>query len=131
MPAVQEAVELAVAACDAAAEKKGRDPVILEVADILGVVDLFVIVGAGSDRQLKAVAEEIQQALRDERDRRPLRTEGTADSGWMLLDYGDVVCHVFLEERRSFYDLERLWSDVPRRDPGTGSREDAGVGAEA
>lgn len=120
MPAQPDAVQAALAAVEAAEEKKATDPVILEVADVLAVVDLFAIVEAGNERQLKAVVDEIERALRDDLDRRPLRREGAPASGWVLLDYGDVVCHLFLSERRQFYALERLWADVPRRDPETG-----------
>lgn len=120
MPAHQESVDLAVAAARAADDKKASDLSILEVADILAVVDLFVLASAGSDRQLKAVADEIERALREDHDRKPARREGTPASGWLLLDYGDIVCHLFSTEQRDFYSLERLWSDVPRRDPLTG-----------
>jgi ribosome-associated protein len=120
LPADQGSVELAVAAARAADDKKARELSILEVADILAVVDLFVLASAGSDRQLKAVADEIERVLREEHDRRPARREGTPASGWVLLDYGDVVCHLFSTEQRDFYSLERLWSDVPRRDPLSG-----------
>ncbi len=122
MPALQYSVDLAVAAATAADDKKARDLAILEVADILAVVDLFVLVTVGSDRQMKAVADAIEEALREGFDRKPARREGTPASGWVLLDYGDIVCHLFNAEQRDFYALERLWADVPRRDPATGER---------
>lgn len=120
MPATDEAVQLAVAACDAADDKKAEDLTILEVADLLGIVDLFVLASTGSDRQLKAVIGSIEQRLREDHDRKPLRREGVPESGWVLLDYGDIVCHVFTREQRGIYALERLWADVPRRDVATG-----------
>ena len=130
MPAAPDAVQAAVAACRAADDKKATDLTILEVADILNVVDLFVLASAANDRQLKAVIGEIEHMLQTELDRKPLRREGDAASGWALLDYGDIVCHLFSEEARDFYALERLWSDVPRRDPQTGQQLDpAGVAA--
>ena len=122
MPAAPDAVEAAVAACEAAVSKKARDPAILEVADILTLVDLFVLASTTSDRHLDAVVDEIERALREEQGRKPLRREGTPASGWVLLDYGDVVCHVFSAEQRDFYSLERLWADVPRRDVETGEQ---------
>jgi ribosome-associated protein len=122
VPATDEAVELAVAAADAADDKKATDLSILEVADILALVDVFLLVSTGSDRQLKAVAEGIEERLRDTHDRKVLRREGTAQAGWLLLDYGDLVCHLFSTEQRDFYALERLWADVPRRDVRTGER---------
>ncbi len=128
MPAPSEAVDLAVEACSAAADKKATDPLVLEVADLLGLIDLFVVLTAANERRLRAVAEEIEHAVRRRRDRRPLRREGTAGSGWMLLDYGDVVCHLFLPDQRDHYALERLWGDVPRRDAETGEPLEALTG---
>jgi ribosome-associated protein len=134
LPATTEAVEAAVAATRAADEKKASDLEILEVADILAVVDLFALVTASNERHLKALADEVERALRDDLDRKPLRREGSAASGWMLLDYGDIVVHLFDEDQRGFYALERLWADVPRRDPFTGEQQaphTAEVSAEA
>ena len=126
MPAQQDAVEAAVAALAAADDKKGVDPTLLEVADVLGVVDLFAIVAGTSERHVRAVADEVELQLKRDHDRPVLRREGTAESGWVLLDYGDVVVHVFHVEERDVFDLERLWSDVPRRDPATGEVTDPG-----
>ncbi len=119
MPATEEAVGLAVLAADAADDVKATDLTLLDVADLLALADVFLLATTGSDRQLKAVAERIEQRLRDH-DRRPLRREGTASAGWVLLDYGDLVCHLFSTEQRDFYALERVWADVPRLDPRTG-----------
>jgi ribosome-associated protein len=120
VPATDEAVALALTAADAADDRKASDLQILEVADILGLVDVFLLATAGSDRQIKAVADRIEERLKDDADRRVLRREGDAASGWVLLDYGDLVCHILTAEQREFYDLERLWADVPRRDARTG-----------
>lgn len=122
MPAESDAISLAVDVADAADDRKATDLVILEVADVLGVVDLFLLATATSDRQLKAVAEAVEERARRDHDRRPHRREGRADSGWLLLDFGDVVCHLFSREQRDFYSLERLWADVPRIDVATGRR---------
>ncbi|MEX0953251.1 MAG: ribosome silencing factor [Nitriliruptoraceae bacterium] len=121
MPATEEAVQLAVAAAAAADDVKATELTILEVADILALVDVFLLASASSDRQLGAVAERIEERLR-EQDRRPLRREGSPASGWVLIDYGDLVCHVFSNEQRGVFSLERLWADVPRRDVQTGER---------
>ena len=126
MPAQPDAVEAAVAALDAADDKKAVDPALLEVADVLGLVDLFAIVSGTSERHVKAVADEVELQLKHDHDRPVLRREGTPESGWVLLDYGDVVVHVFHGEQREVFDLERLWSDVPRRDPATGEVTDPG-----
>jgi ribosome-associated protein len=129
VPATDEAVELAVAAADAADDKKATDLSILEVADILALVDVFLLVTTASDRQLKAVVDAIEERLREDHGRKVLRREGTAEGGWMLLDYGDLVCHLFSTEQREFYSLDRLWSDVPRRDVRTGEVIDEPVTA--
>lgn len=119
MPATDEAVALAVAAADAADDVKATDLTILDVADLLGLVDVFLLATAASDRQLKAVGDRIEARLRDDGSK-PLRREGSADTGWLLLDYGDLVCHLFSGEQRDFYALEKLWADVPRREVTTG-----------
>lgn len=126
MPAQPDAIEAAVAALAAADDKKAVDPALLEVADVLGLVDLFAIVTGTSERHVKAVADEVELQLKQDHDRPVLRREGTPESGWILLDYGDVVVHVFHGEQREVFDLERLWSDVPRRDPATGEVTDPG-----
>jgi len=126
VPATDEAIALAVAAADAADDIKATDLAILDVADLLALVDVFLLATATSDRQLKAVGDRIEERLRA-MDRKPLRREGTADAGWMLLDYGDLVCHLFSTEQREFYALDKLWSDVPRRDPLTGELLDGDV----
>lgn len=120
MPATEEAIRLAVAAADAADDVKADDLALLDVSDLLVIVDVFLLASAGSDRQLKAIAERIEERLRDQ-GRRPARREGTPSAGWVLLDYGDLVCHLFLAEQRGLYALERLWADVPRRDVRTGA----------
>lgn len=119
MPATEEAVALAVAAADAADDVKATDLMILDVADLLAIVDVFLLASAASDRQLKATGDRIEEQLRAH-DRRPLRREGTPEAGWVLLDYGDLVCQLFSTEQRDFYALERLWGDVPRRDVRSG-----------
>jgi ribosome-associated protein len=72
-----------------------------------------VLLSAGNDRQLRTVAEEVQQRLKEHQARSPRRREGTKETGWMLLDYGDVVVHAFTVEQRAYYGLERLWADAP------------------
>jgi len=120
VPASDEAVVLAVAAAAAADERSARDIALLEVADVLVVADLFVVASATNERQVAAITSAIEDRLHAE-GRKVLRREGTPSSGWMLLDYGDVVCHVMHEEQRDHYALERLWADVPQRDAATGA----------
>lgn len=87
---------------------------ILEVAEVLVVADEFVVVSASNDRLVKAIVDDVERALDEAGHGKPLRVEGLEDRHWVLVDYGDVVVHVFLEETREYYELERLWSDVPR-----------------
>jgi ribosome-associated protein len=101
-------------AAAAAADKKGDDIVILDVGDILGIADAFVIASASNTRQVRTIVEEVEKQLRERADARPRSVEGLDDASWVLLDYGDVVVHVFLTETRGFYGLERLWADADR-----------------
>ncbi len=87
--------------------------VLLDVSRLLVITDLFVIASGTSRRHVLTLAEEIEQKLKKD-GRRPLRREGMEDATWVLLDYGDMVVHIFDEATRRFYDLERLWGDAPR-----------------
>jgi len=102
-------------AARAAADKKAFEIVGLEVADLTSYTDALLICSAGSDRQVGAIVHEVQQQLKSA-GRRPLHVEGGTRSDWVLLDYGDLVVHVFTEERRAYYGLDRLWGDAPRLD---------------
>ena len=107
------ASELAIVAADAIDDKKGTDVAILDVGEILRIVDVFVLATGSSRRQVQAVAESVEEKLK-EHDRNPLRVEGRTDAEWTLLDYGDLVVHIFQPDMRDFYSLERLWGDAPR-----------------
>jgi ribosome-associated protein len=100
----------------AALDHKAVDLVILEVKKLSSFTDYFVICSGNSDRQVQAIAGHIEEKLK-EGDIRPLSVEGKREGRWVLLDYGDVVIHVFYQPVREFYDLERLWADAPRIDP--------------
>jgi ribosome-associated protein len=104
----------ALVAARAADAKGGQDVVVLEVGDVLVVADEFVIVSASNDRLVKAIVDDVERAVDEAGHGKPQRVEGLADRHWVLIDYGDVVVHVFLDETRRYYELERLWSDVPR-----------------
>jgi ribosome-associated protein len=106
--------EWARTAARAASAKGGEETVIIEVGGVLAITDAFVITSGRNTRQVKTIAEEVEAKLKSEGGISPLRVEGLGDSQWVLLDYGDLVIHVFLDETREFYDLERLWSDAPR-----------------
>ena len=103
-------------AARAADDKQGSDIVALDVGGILAIVDWFVITSASNVRQVRTIAEEVEEQVKRQSGDGPLRVEGMDDARWVLLDFGDVVVHVFLEEVRAFYELERLWGDVPRLD---------------
>ncbi len=115
MTATDHAVELVHVAARAAGEKLGRDIVAFDVSDQLAITDAFVIASATSDRQVKAVVEEVMDRLKDA-GARPERREGERQARWVLLDYGEIVVHVMHEEERQFYALERLWRDCPTMD---------------
>ena len=106
--------EWARTAAQAASAKGGEETVIIEVGAVLAITDAFVITSGRNGRQVKTIAEEVEARLKADGGITPLRVEGLNDSQWVLLDYGDLVVHVFLDETREFYDLERLWSDAPR-----------------
>ena len=96
-----------------AAAKKAHDPVVLDMAEAVGYTDYFVVVSGASTRQAKAIADAVSQALRAI-GARPTRAEGEREAEWILLDYLDVVVHVFTPGARDFYRLDALWRDVPR-----------------
>ena len=95
--------------------KKGKDVKVLFIRDISTVADYFVICTANSTTQIKAISDEIERILSIEGEN-PLRVEGKRDGGWVLVDFGVVVVHIFLSEMREFYSLERLWGDAPTVD---------------
>ncbi len=99
-------------AAQAALEKKAIDLAVLDLQGLSTIADFFLVCSARSAPQADTIAEAVRGALRAE-DVRPRHNEGSAESGWLLLDYGDVIVHVFLEETRGFYALDRLWGDAP------------------
>lgn len=106
--------DLLVVAAKAASDKKGEDTVILEVGEVLAITDAFVITSGANSRQVRTITEEVEKKIDEAGGSKPLRIEGLDDARWVLVDYGDFVVHVFLDEVRRYYDLERLWSDAPR-----------------
>ena len=108
-----DAESVAKIAARAADDKQGTNIVVLNVGDVLAITEMFVIVSASNSRQLRTIANEITAKIREESDRPLLRSEGMAEQQWVLLDYGDVVVHIFSEEIREFYEIERLYQDVP------------------
>nr|WP_120491218.1 ribosome silencing factor [Corynebacterium lactis] len=113
MTAQARAVELATIAAKAADRMKGEDVVVLDVSGPVVITDAFVLVSADNERLVNAIVDEIEDDLR-EAGAKPVRREGVREGRWALLDYGEIVVHVFRSEERDFYGLDRLWSDCPR-----------------
>jgi ribosome-associated protein len=105
-----DAQTLARRIVEIASDKQASDIVLLDIRPVATVADYFVVASTMSDRQMTAVVRDLEQVLREESGIRPLRVEGKADSGWVLIDYGDVIAHLFSVEQRAFYRLEELWS---------------------
>lgn len=104
---------LAAQAIEAAIEKKAVDIVVLDMHAVSGVADYFVICTGESDLQVKAIFEAVEDRIRQVCHERPWHHEGTDHRQWVLMDYVDLVVHIFSPEKRAFYDLERLWGDAP------------------
>ena len=101
-------------AANAAAAKKGEATTVLAVGDIIAITDWFVLTSGSNVRLVKAIVDEVEADVKIETGRSPRSVEGTPNSGWVLMDYGDFVVHVFRSDVREFYDLDRLWADAPR-----------------
>ncbi len=108
--------EWAIIAARAADEKKATDIVVQEVGQLIGETEYFVIVTAANNRQVDAIIEAIEEALRTQAHVKPSHREETRDGSWELLDYGSLVVHVFQPETREYYRLETLWNDAPLMD---------------
>ena len=98
---------------DVASEKLAEDIVMLDLRQVAPFADYFIIMSAESTRQIEALEQDISKAMKDAKVSR-FHREGTANSGWVLLDFSDVVIHIFSPEEREFYNLERLWSQAPQ-----------------
>ena len=93
-------------------DKKGTDIVVLPVGDVVGITEYFVVASASNTRQVGAVTDAVLGDIRILADRGPLRSEGTREKQWVLIDYGDVIVHIFVDEARRFYEIERLYKDI-------------------
>jgi ribosome-associated protein len=105
------------AAVVAAEEKLGTDTVVLDLRELVDTFDALVITSARNDRQVRALAEEVERLVGLALDVSPIRVEGLGNAEWVALDYGDVIVHVFDESAREYYDLEHLWSAAPALRP--------------
>ena len=123
-PIPDETREWAITAARAADSKLGRDIVVLEVAEVLALCGWFVIASGANDRQVKAICDEVEVQVHQAGGPKPKRIEGLSDRQWVLMDYGDVVVHLFDAAHREYYDLEHLWAGakrvpLPEPSPGT------------
>ena len=107
-----ESLELVAAALRGADAKLGEEPVVLDVGELLSGVEFFIVVSGRNTRQVATIVEAIEEQITLENERKPIRIEGLKEPTWVLMDYGDVVIHVFLDETRRYYDLEHLWSSA-------------------
>ena len=107
---IESRVRLAVAA---ALDKKATDLDVLAVGELTSIADYFILSSAGNERQAQAIADNVLTRLKDEMGVKPLLVEGTTPGRWILLDFGDFIVHIFTEDVRRFYGLERLWGDAP------------------
>ena len=107
--------ELAAAIAEYAADKKAIDVVELDLRGVLGYTDYFVVCTGNTDRQVKAIHDGIHDGMKNDHGLLPRRVEGLSESRWVLLDYLDVIVHIFTPEAREFYRLEQLWGEAPKR----------------
>ncbi len=112
--------ELADAIAEQAADKKARDIVVLDLREALGYTDLFVIATGNTDRQVKAIHDGILEGMKKDHNTNPRRVEGLPEARWILMDYLDVVVHIFTPDAREYYRLEQLWGEAPKRAVGAG-----------
>lgn len=109
-----ESKDFALLIAECLSEKQADEITVLDVAELVGYCDYFVIASGRNSRQLAAMVSHVERRLADAHDRRPYGREGVNEGNWALLDYGDVVIHLFRGEERLFYDLEGLWAEAPR-----------------
>lgn len=111
---IDQSAAVAIHAAKAASGLKASDVIILDVGAVLSIAGYFVIASASNTRQVRAIVDEVENKVKAEFGRSPVRTEGVREQQWTLIDYGDVVVHVFLDTVREFYEIERLYMDAPR-----------------
>jgi len=101
---------------DVIQERKAVDPILMEVGRLTSFMDYFLVASGNSSRQVQAISQHMERRLREE-GFKPLGVEGEQEGHWVLMDYGDVVIHIFYQPVREFYDLEGLWTEAPRVEP--------------
>ena len=111
---MSEILDWARVAAGAADDKKATEPLIIDVGDVFAVSDYFVVASAPNNRQVAAIVDAIEEEIKAAGGPSPVRVEGLEDRQWILMDYASFVVHIFHQEQRDFYQLERLWGDRPR-----------------
>ncbi len=111
-----ESLELAQFIAQIIDEKQGSEILVLPVGEVVGITEYFVIATASNPRLVRAITDAVLGDVRDTLGRGPLRSEGAREQQWVLIDYGDVVVHIFVEEARRFYEIERLYKDIAPAD---------------
>ncbi len=109
---ILDSLDFARDVVNAVEDKKAEQIVLLDLRPDAVIADFFIICSGGSDRQIKAIGENVRDVIKERYQRRPVAVEGEATSGWMLIDYGDVIVHIFDEDTRLFYDLEGFWNQA-------------------
>ena len=107
--------EITMAVAEFASDAKAEGIVQLDLRDLTSVADYFVICTGRSDRQVKAIHDRIHLGMKNQRNTLPTRVDGVTQAQWVLMDYGDLIVHIFSPEMRDFYRLEQLWGEAPRR----------------
>ncbi|MEO8163265.1 MAG: ribosome silencing factor [Ilumatobacteraceae bacterium] len=113
LPETDKSLILACSAAQAADDKQGTNTIVLNVGEVLAITELFVVTSANNSSQVRTIANEVSARIRERLGLSPLHSEGISEQQWILLDYGDVVIHIFSEPTRQFYEIERLYTDVP------------------
>ena len=109
--------KLVAAMLDALSDIKAEDPAVLDLRKLTTMTDYFLIAHGRNTRQVQAMAKAIEERLKEEFNTKPHHIEGSGQGQWILMDYGDVIAHLFLDEKRTYYGLERIWMDAPRVTP--------------
>ena len=105
-------LELAVFIARVIDEKQGENTIVLPVGPVVGITEYFIVTSASNARLVRAITDSVLNNVREAVGKGPLRSEGTREQQWVLIDYGDVVVHIFIDEMRRFYEIERLYKDI-------------------
>ncbi|MGI9606826.1 MAG: ribosome silencing factor [Acidimicrobiales bacterium] len=115
-PAGSEYAQWAIVAARAAEDKLATNTIVVDVAEVIAITDVFVITAGANPRQVRAIANNIEEEVVKAGGPRPVRSEGLDTYEWVLIDFGGFICHIFDEAHRAYYELERLWADRPSID---------------